>query len=93
MLLVRAGVVKLAEVAPEIGFVVVPELPRYHWNVGEVPEAATVSVVVVPLLMVMDAGLVVIAGSVTPCATLMVKSLEIDPPELLEFSHALSVNE
>ena len=57
-----AGVVKLAEVAPETGLVVTPVLPRYHWKVGEVPEAATVRVVVPPLLMVVETGWVVIAG-------------------------------
>ena len=54
--------VKLAEVAPETGLVVTPELPRYHWKVGEVPEAATVRVVVPPLLTVTEAGWVVMAG-------------------------------
>ena len=39
---VRAGVVKLAEVAPATGSVVTPEIPRYHWKVGDVPDAATV---------------------------------------------------
>ena len=56
MVAVKAGVVKLAEVAPETGLVVVPELPRYHWKVGVVPEAVTVRVVVPPLLMVVEAG-------------------------------------
>lgn len=57
-----AGVVKLAEVAPETGLVVTPELPRYHWKPGEVPEAVTVRVAVPPLLMVVETGWVVIAG-------------------------------
>ena len=62
MVAVKAGVVKLAEVAPGTGLVVTPEVPRYHWKVGEVPEAATVRVVVPPLLIVTDEGWVVIAG-------------------------------
>jgi hypothetical protein len=70
-------VVKDAEVAPETGLVMTPEAPAYHWKVGGgVPEAATVRVVVAPLLMVMEAGFVVIAGTVpvdVPPVTLMVK--------------------
>ena len=32
---VKAGVVKLAEVAPSSKWVVSPLLPSYHWNVGD----------------------------------------------------------
>ena len=45
-----------AEVAPDTEDVVTPDVPRYHWKVGEVPEAATVRVVVPPLLMVVESG-------------------------------------
>ncbi len=73
--------VKLAEVAPETGLVVTPVLPRYHWKVGEVPEAATVSVVVPPLLMVADTGWVVMEGGVI---TVTVAAFELTVPAELE---------
>ena len=55
-------------VAPEIGLAVTPVAPTYHWKVGEVPEAAAVRVVEVPVLMARDAGWVVIAGGRPPVA-------------------------
>ena len=58
----RTGVLNDAEVAPETGVVVTPEAPLYHWKVGEVPDAVTVSVAVPPLLMVVDTGWLVIVG-------------------------------
>ena len=78
-MVVRAGVVKLAEVAPDTGSVVIPELPRYHWKVGDVPEAATVRVVVPPLLIVVETGWVVIDGAVT-VLTVMVAAFESEVP-------------
>ena len=84
MLLVRVGVVKDEEVAPETGLEVTPEAPTYHWKVGAgLPDAATVIVVVPPLLMVVETGWVVMAGAVpveVPAATLMVKTLLKDFP-------------
>ena len=41
-----------------------PEVPLYHWNVGDVPEAVTVRVVVPPLMMVVEAGCEVMAGGI-----------------------------
>ena len=73
---------KLAEVAPEIGLVVTPDAPRYHWNVGEVPNAATVRMVVPPLLMVVETGWVVMPGAVT-LTTVIVAALESAAPEVL----------
>ena len=49
-------------VAPEMGLEVSGEFPRYHWKEGELPEAATVKVVVSPLLIETEAGCVVMAG-------------------------------
>ena len=77
MTTVSAGVVKLAEVAPDTGLVVLPEAPRYHWKVGEVPDAATVKVVDSPLLMLIEAGWVVIAGGVM---TVTVAAFESEVP-------------
>ena len=45
---VRVGVVKKDPVAPEIGLVVTPDDPAYHWKVGLA--AVTVRVVDSPLL-------------------------------------------
>ena len=46
---VRAGVVKLVEVAPPIGAEVVPRSPEYHCRLnGAVPATSTVSVAVCP---------------------------------------------
>ena len=50
-------------VAPETGFVVSGEVPRYHWKAGELPEAATVNVADSPLAMEIDCGAVVMAGA------------------------------
>ena len=50
---VRAGVVKVGELAPGMGVVVFPLAPRYHWylNTG-VPDPVAFSVAVVPEGMV-----------------------------------------
>ena len=61
---VRAGEVNEFPVAPEIGLVVTPEVPAYHWKVGKVPEALTVKEAVLPLLMVTETGWATIAGAV-----------------------------
>lgn len=50
--------------APEIGDAVFPEIPRYHWNVGEVPEATTARFAVPPLATATEDGEVVIAGGI-----------------------------
>lgn len=70
----RTGVLNDAEVAPETGVVVTPEAPLYHWNVGDVPEAATVSVAVPPLLMVEEAGWEVMAGGMRTLTVAVVVS-------------------
>lgn len=57
-----------------------PEAPRYHWKVGEVPDAATVRVVDSPLLMPTEAGWVVIAGGVI---TVAVAAFELALPAAL----------
>jgi hypothetical protein len=61
---VRGGVVKVLPVAPDTGVAVLPEFPRYHWKVGEVPEAAMLKVAVEPLAMETDPGWVVKAGGI-----------------------------
>jgi hypothetical protein len=46
---VIAGVVKLADVAPAIGFDVSPLVPRYHWyEIDPAPDASTLNVTVCP---------------------------------------------
>ena len=82
-MVVSAGVVKLAEIAPTTGSVVTPELPRYHWKPAESPEAVTARVAVPPLLMVVDAGWVVMTGPAMP-ATVTVAVLESEDPAVLE---------
>ena len=62
-----------------IALVVTPELPWYHWNVGEVPEAATLRVVVAPLLIAMEAGWVVMTGA-TAMVTVAVSELALTVP-------------
>ena len=65
----------VAEVAPAIGLAVTPVFPAYHWKVGEVPEAATVKVVVPPLLIVVEAaGCVVMAGATAIVTVAVVES-------------------
>jgi hypothetical protein len=50
---VRAGVVRVFAVAPGIGVVVFPLVPRYHWYLSTgVPDAVALSVAVVPEGMV-----------------------------------------
>ena len=67
-------------VAPEIGLPVLPEFPTYHWNDGEVPEAAVINVVVEPMAMVTDPGWVVMAGGIR---MVMVAVLESTDPSTL----------
>ena len=55
-------------------------MPRYHWKVGWEPDAATVRVVVVPLLMVVESGWVVMAGGTR---TVAVTVLELAIPAAL----------
>ena len=66
--------------APETGLEVTPDAPLYHWNVGDVPDAATVKVAVPPLLMVVETGAKVIVGGIR---TLMVAAFEFADPEAL----------
>jgi len=69
VVIVVAGVtVTEGPVAPAIGFVVLPEVPVYHWKEkGAVPETTTESVVELPAVIVGDGGFVVIAtGMQTP---------------------------
>ena len=81
MLDVRAGVVKVVEVAPETGLVVTPEEPTYHWKVvGEVPEAVTLKVAVFPVIMVVDAGWVVMTGRLAVVTTVTIAVLESAVP-------------
>ena len=56
--------VKLLAVAPGTGLVVTPDGPTYHCTAGDVPDAATVKVAVLPKLMVVETGWVVMAGGV-----------------------------
>jgi hypothetical protein len=53
---------------------VTPELPTYHWNVGEVPDADTLNVAVEPLVIVTELGWVVIAGAVMTVAVATAES-------------------
>lgn len=55
-------------------------MPRYHWKVGEEPEAATLKVAVPPLLIVTDTGWVVMAGGVI---TVTVAAFELAEPAVL----------
>ena len=73
--------VKLAPVAPEIGFAVSPAVPTYHCSVGVgLPAATTLIVAVAPTAMLWLAGFVVNAGAIgsslvmepMPCASLRV---------------------
>jgi hypothetical protein len=61
--------------------VVTPEFPTYHWYVGEVPDADTLNVAVVPLLIVTEAGWAVIAGAVM---TVAVAAVEFAVPAALD---------
>ena len=85
-----AGVMKLLEVAPSTGLVTFPLFPIYHWKVGEVPEVATVRVVVPPLLIVVVAGCEVIPGGVTITVTVAASELA-DPAKLLARAQKLVV--
>ena len=70
----RGGVVKVSKVAPSMGWEVSPVSPRYHWNVGEEPDAATVSVTVPPLMREEESGWVVMAGGANTVAVTVSES-------------------
>ena len=58
----RGGVVKDPDVAPRMGFVMSPEVPRYHWKVKKSPEALVENVAVSPVSMVAEIGWLVMSG-------------------------------
>ena len=67
-------------VAPETGLEVFGAFPRYHWKLGELPEAATVKVAVSPLLIEVETGCVVMAGGMR---TVTVAAFELAFPAAL----------
>ena len=58
-----AGVVRRAAFPPLTGDLVFPTTPLYHWKVGEVPVATTLSLAVLPEVIVTGTGCLVMTGA------------------------------